>query len=99
MFIAEHYERLGVANNASRDQIRDAYRTLARRNHPDAKGEASASAMAEINEAWRVLSDPDRRAVYDAQIRRSYASTAMPGKPWTMKPMVGREPVEVIPDI
>src|SRR3954468_14625716 len=58
MFIADHYERLGVAHNASRDQIRDAYRTLARRNHPDAKGEASASAMAEINEAWRGVLPP-----------------------------------------
>jgi len=97
MGIADHYERLGVAHNASRDQIRNAYRALARRNHPDAKGEASAAAMAQINEAWRVLSDPDRRAVYDAQIRRSYASTAMPGKPWTMRPPVERQPVE-IPD-
>ena len=67
---------------------------MARRNHPDAKGDASAEAMAKINEAWRVLSDPDRRAVYDAQLRRSYASTALPGKPWTMKPIVDREPVD-----
>jgi len=97
--IADHYQRLGVSQNASRDQIRDAYRELARRNHPDARGEASAAAMAQINEAWRVLSDPDRRAVYDAQIRRSYASTAMPGKPWMMRPTIEREPVEEPPEI
>lgn len=92
--IADHYERLGVGHNASRDQIRNAYRELARQHHPDAKGESSAAAMAQINEAWRVLSDPDRRALYDAQIRRADASTAMPGKPWMMRPTVEPEPVE-----
>jgi hypothetical protein len=55
--------------------------------------------MAQINEAWHVLSDPDRREVYDARIRRSYASTTMPGKPWTMRPTVEREPVEVPDEI
>ena len=99
--IADHYERLGVGHNASRDQIRNAYRDLARRNHPDAKGEASAAAMAQINEAWRVLSDPDRRAVYDAQIRRTYASATMPGKPWMMRqtpePLAPEVPDDVVP--
>jgi hypothetical protein len=53
--------------------MRVAYRTLARQHHPDAKGEASAVRMAEINEAWRVLSDPARRAVYDAHTQPSSA--------------------------
>lgn len=65
--IADHYERLGVAPTATRDDIRSAYRSLARLHHPDAKGDASAVRMAQINEAWRVLSDPGRRAVYDMQ--------------------------------
>lgn len=41
---------------------------MARRYHPDARGDASAAAMSRINEAWRVLSDPSRRAVYDARL-------------------------------
>ena len=99
MLIADHYERLGVAHNASREQIRNAYRDLARQHHPDTKGASSAAAMTQINEAWRVLSDPDRRALYDAQIRRSYASTAMPGKPWTMRPTVERHSVDEADEI
>jgi len=67
--VSDHYERLGVPFGATRDEIRIAYRQLARRYHPDASGEASAARMAQINEAWRVLSDPARRAVYDARSR------------------------------
>jgi molecular chaperone DnaJ len=68
VIIVDHYERLGVAPSATRDDIRSAYRNLARLHHPDAKGDASAVRMAQINEAWRVLSDPGRRAVYDMQL-------------------------------
>lgn len=49
--------------------MRAAYRELARRYHPDARGGQTVPEMAEINEAWRVLSDPGRRAVYDASLR------------------------------
>ena len=69
---------MGVASNASREEIRHAYRDLARQHHPDAQGESSAVRMAQINEAWRVLSDPARRAVYDAQLARPTVS-ARPG--------------------
>jgi molecular chaperone DnaJ len=63
-----HYERIGVSPDASRDQIRAAYRRLARRHHPDAN-DGDTSQMAALNEAWRVLSDPTRRAVYDSSLR------------------------------
>lgn len=69
--IVDHYERLGVSSTATRDEIRVAYRRLAREHHPDAKGDVSAVRMTQINEAWRVLSDPARRVVYDAQSRGS----------------------------
>lgn len=62
------YERLGVATDATPDEIHRAYRRLARRTHPDAPG-GDAARMAELNEAWRVLSDPSRRARYDAGLR------------------------------
>lgn len=63
-----HYERLGVDPTASPEQLRAAYRALARRLHPDARGGSPSPAMAELNEAWRVLSDPARRAAYDASL-------------------------------
>jgi hypothetical protein len=63
-----HYERIGVSPDASRDQIRAAYRRLARRHHPDANA-GDNTEMAALNEAWRVLNDPARRAMYDASLR------------------------------
>lgn len=65
-----YYERLGVASNATHDEIRAAYRRLARRHHPDARGQSTSATMAAINEAWSVLSDPARRARYDADLAR-----------------------------
>lgn len=63
---------------ASADELRAAYRRLARQHHPDTRGGA-ASDMAAINEAWHVLRDPARRAMYDASLRdRPPAATARP---------------------
>lgn len=59
------YQVLGVAPDASTDEIHGAYRDLARRLHPDT-GSADAAEMATVNDAWRTLSDPARRATYDA---------------------------------
>lgn len=66
-----HYDELGVAPNASSEVIRDSYRRLAREFHPDRMRGSAAGGdrMPDINEAYRVLSDPGRRAVYDAQHR------------------------------
>lgn len=71
-----HYERLGVTPAASADEIRAAYRSRARRLHPDHAGPVpstdarrAAEEMAAVNEAWRVLRDPARRAAYDASLR------------------------------
>ena len=72
-----HYETLGVAPDASPREIREAYRALARRHHPD-RGPADDGAMAAINEAYRVLGEPARRAVYDAA-RRGTGSAATGG--------------------
>jgi DnaJ domain len=71
-----HYERLGVKPSASLEDIRRAYRNLARAHHPDATGAGSGVDMAAMNEAWRVLSDPARRAVYDASLRVSRVAAA-----------------------
>ncbi len=65
----DHYQRLGVARDASSDDVRRAYRRAARDAHPDRHGEVSAARMAEVNEAWRVLGDAARRRQYDEQLR------------------------------
>jgi len=68
-----HYDVLGVAPSANVDQIREAYRRLAREHHPDrtaTNGRTGGDvSMPAINEAYRVLNDPARRAVYDASLR------------------------------
>lgn len=63
-----HYERLGVARDATSVELRSAYRSAARRHHPDQAGDASAADMAAVNEAYRVLSDPASRRRYDATL-------------------------------
>lgn len=59
-----HYSTLGVPTDASPDQIKAAYRKVASAAHPD-RAEGDAQAMAAINEAYRVLSDPELRQHYD----------------------------------
>jgi hypothetical protein len=64
------YEILGVARNASDDEIRAAYRTLVARYHPDKHAGNPLEGLAvekaaELNRAYEILSDPRRRAAYD----------------------------------
>lgn len=62
----DFYKILGVARSASEKDIKKAYRKLARDNHPDVNKSSGAEAkFKEINEAYQVLSDPDKRALYD----------------------------------
>ena len=75
-----HYERLGIKPNASADEVRFAYRRLARVYHPDAGGDQDSAEMAELNSAWRALSDPGRRRMYDASLRNGDRPTVRPAE-------------------
>ncbi len=62
----DYYEILGVPRNASAEELKSAFRRLARQYHPDINKDADAEErFKEINEAYAVLSDPERRATYD----------------------------------
>lgn len=70
-----HYDNLKVARNAPTEVIRAAYKSLSQKYHPDMNpGKPDASRiMAIINEAYNVLSDPDKRQAHDEWIRRAEA--------------------------
>lgn len=72
MQFKDYYQTLGVARDASNDTIKKAFRKLARKYHPDVSKESDAEArMKEVNEAYAVLSDPQKRAAYD-QLGQGY---------------------------
>ena len=66
MEFRDYYEIIGVARDATQDDIKRAYRKLARKYHPDVSKEADAEArFKEVGEAYEVLKDPEKRAAYD----------------------------------
>ncbi len=68
-----YYETLGVERNADLDSLRNAYRNLARKFHPDVNPDPNShERMAKINEAFQTLIDPIRRKEYDAVLGGAY---------------------------
>jgi molecular chaperone DnaJ len=76
MATANYYDILGVKKSASTDEVKKAFRRLARKHHPDAGG--SEEKFKEINEAYEVLSDKEKRAQYD-QYGQYFAGGVPPG--------------------
>lgn len=66
MEFKDYYKVMGLARDASQDDIKRAYRRLARKYHPDVSKEADAERQfKEVGEAYEVLRDPEKRAAYD----------------------------------
>jgi curved DNA-binding protein len=83
----DYYATLGVAKTATDKELKQAFRKLARKHHPDVNpGDKSAEAkFKEINEAYEVLGDPEKRKKYDelgANWRAYEHAGAAPGQPW-----------------
>ncbi|MEP7101862.1 MAG: DnaJ C-terminal domain-containing protein [Burkholderiales bacterium] len=94
MEFKDYYKTLGVARDASADDIKAAYRKLARKFHPDVSKEKDAEArFKEIGEASEVLRDPEKRAAYDtagSQWERQQAAGGAPrGGPQDFQPPPG----------
>ena len=89
MRAATYYDILRVNRGTAPEGVRRAYRSLAQRYHPDKlRGSNDAArVMAALNEAYAVLSDPDKRARYDRAIARAQAPMA------ASRPAAGAPPV------
>ena len=64
----DYYDVLGVSADAGAEEIKRAYRQLARRYHPDISGDDRGVAFLEVARAYDVLSDPSRRRSYDSAL-------------------------------
>ena len=73
---ANYYDTLGIKKDASADEVKKAFRRLARKHHPDAGGDEEK--FKEINEAYEVLSDKEKRSQYD-QYGQYFAGGVPPG--------------------
>ncbi len=96
--MATHYELLGLTPSASPEEVRAAYRALARRYHPDTQHDVDAATaarsrqtMAALNAAWAVLGDPARRRAYDTSLGRPQPAPRPMGQPnrpsWDWQPL------------
>lgn len=71
MQFKDYYATLGVDRSANAEEIKRAYRKMARKYHPDVSKEAGAEArFKEVSEAYEALNDPERRAAYDEVAQR-----------------------------
>jgi len=67
--LTNYYDVLGVPNDATQEEIKKKFRELAKKTHPDKTKEDSEEAMTELNKAYEVLSDKERRESYDRYLK------------------------------
>lgn len=79
----DYYDILGVPRDADLEQVKKAYRKLARQHHPDMSKSANAEAQfKEVGEAYATLKDPEKRAAYDQLGRQSAGAEFAPPPQW-----------------
>ena len=90
MATRDYYNILGIERNASAEDIKRAYRTLARRWHPDRNPEDAdaGTRFKDITEAYRTLSDPEKRSRYD-RLGPLYTEDGRPPRPEDINEVVG----------
>lgn len=76
----DYYQALGVSKNSSPEEIKQAYRKLAMKHHPDRGG--NEAEFKKINEAYDVLGNPEKRTAYDNPSRQSWGQQFDPGNPF-----------------
>ncbi len=89
--LVNYYHLLAVPQTASLEQIKQAFRKLARQYHPDLAGAASKDQFLRIHEAYQVLSDPERRRAFDARLQE-HARPNTPPKTVVQPPATSRTP-------
>ena len=97
------YDVLGIEPGATLDEVKRAYRALAKELHPDANPDdtVAANRFREVTEAYDLLSDPERRADYDSGgWRRGYADGFGPeGEAFDFNDGIGERPIDLFGDI
>ena len=97
------YDVLGIESGATLDEVKRAYRALAKELHPDANPDdtVAANRFREATEAYDLLSDPERRADYDSGgWRRGYADGFGPeGEAFDFDDGIGERPIDLFGDI
>src|SRR3982750_755291 len=79
----DYYQIMGLQRGASAEEIKRAYRKLARKYHPDVSKEPNAEEkFKEIQEAYEVLKDPEKRAAYDQLGRHAEGEEIRPPPEW-----------------
>lgn len=71
----DYYQILGLSHNCTQEEIKKAYRKLARGSHPDTCGNQDSSRFREVQEAYNTIGNPDKRQAYDKRLEEEQEKT------------------------